>query len=199
MTWSRFDDGWTDREDLADVSLAARWHLVALISFCSRTHRYDGRIRAADARRASDVPDPSGAAAELVAAGHLEVIDGGVRLVHINDHVPPPSMRDEHRKSGQNKRKQAERERKAAATSPDQNPAEAPAASDNAREVTEDVTRDTGTGQDGDGSLGGRDIRREGNAAAAWPPVAVPPSPAAPVSSHQSRPLDTWRRTGARA
>ena len=149
MTWSRFDDGWSDREDLADVSFEARWHLFALISFCSRTHRYDGRIRTADARRASDVPDPKGAAAELVAAGHLRVVEGGVELVHIKEHVPPPSMRDERRKSGQNRRKRDERKRKGKTPAAAPDPSEVPVERDNAREVTKDVTRDTGTGRDG--------------------------------------------------
>lgn len=110
MTWTRLDDGWTDRPVFDEVSYDARWHYLALIQWCSRTSRYDGRIRAADARRCSDLPDPASALGELAAAGLVEVAaDGAVTLPRIEEHIPPPSMRDETRKERQRAEKRRSR------------------------------------------------------------------------------------------
>lgn len=99
MTWTRLDDGFTDRPVFDQIPYEARWHYLALVQFCSRTSRYDGKIRAADARRCSDLDDPPTAMAILAAAGLIEVdTDGTVTLPQIAEHVPPPSLRDENRK-----------------------------------------------------------------------------------------------------
>lgn len=160
MTWTRLDDGWTDRHDLADLAHETRWHLLALIGFCSRTHRYDGIVRVVDARRVSDVADPDTAAAELVAAGHLEAMpEGRYRLVHIDDHIPPPHLRDEHRKASSRARKQRERSRRTEAPPDPVTP-----------DVDGDVTRDTGTGRDRTGQDHQTHHERD-EATTSWPPV----------------------------
>ena len=89
MTWTRLDDGWTERADLAELPLATRWHYLALIQFCSRTGRLDGVVRLADARRCSDVDNPDDAHESLITAGLLERRDGGFALLEIYEHVPP--------------------------------------------------------------------------------------------------------------
>src|SRR3954471_18709041 len=101
MTWTRLDDGFTDRPIFEDVSYEARWHYLAMVSFCSRTSRYDGFIRASDARRCSDVPDPAAVLAELYSLGLVAPRDGGYLLPLIDEHVPPPHLRDETRKQSQ--------------------------------------------------------------------------------------------------
>lgn len=95
MSWTRFDDGWTDQQILADLSFETRWHYVCLIQFCSRTKRFDGFIRAVDARRCSDVSDPEASMRQLVDVG-LVVPDQGDYLVHRmeEDHAPPPWVRN---------------------------------------------------------------------------------------------------------
>ncbi len=148
MTWTRLDDGWTDRPILEPLSYEARWHYLALIQFCSRTSRYDGFVRTSDARRCSDVPDPVAANTSLLARGLLEQLENGLRVVHISEHVPPPHMRDEKRKADQRDRKRRERLHKQGDHTyclPDN------CSSITADPVTGEVTRDAGTGRDGTG------------------------------------------------
>ena len=96
MSWTRLDDGWTDRPILEQLPYEVRWHYLALVQFCSRTGRYDGLVRAADARRCSDVPDPITANDTLVNVGLLHVAeDGTFRLPLIDEHIPPPHLREE--------------------------------------------------------------------------------------------------------
>lgn len=161
MTWTRLDDGFTDRPIFEDLSYEARWHYLAMVSFCSRTSRYDGFIRAADARRCSDVPDPAAVLTELNSLGLVAPRDGGYLLPLIDEHVPPPHLRDETRKQSQRERKQRERQHKKG----DHTYCSHPPEEDMSR-VTSPVTsgRD-GTGQDGTG-----EAVEEGG----WPDV-VPP------------------------
>ncbi|MDP0398932.1 hypothetical protein [Tsukamurella strandjordii] len=94
MTWTRLDDSWTDRRELTEVSYGARWHMLALIQMCCRVGQFDGILRASDARRCSDVDTPEAAIDELATAGLVERLpDGRVRVVGIEDHVPPPHVR----------------------------------------------------------------------------------------------------------
>lgn len=143
MTWTRLDDRWCDDPVFETVDMAARWHYLSMIQHCSRTERYNGVLRLVDARRCSDVDDPAAALGSLVLAGLVENVDGAtVRLVRIDQHIPPPFMRDGERKRAQRERKQRERAHKAG----DHThclPGHCP--------DTGDVTRDTGTGQDGTG------------------------------------------------
>lgn len=101
MTWTRLDDGWTDRPILEQLPYDVRWHYLTLVQFCSRTSRYDGLVRAADARRCSDVPEPEQALKWLNDVGLLAYDAGLYRVVNIEEHIPPPSMRDERRKERQ--------------------------------------------------------------------------------------------------
>lgn len=101
MTWTRLDDGWTDRPILEQLPYDVRWHYLTLVQFCSRTSRYDGLVRAADARRCSDVPEPEQALKWLNDVGLLAYDGGQYRVVNIEEHIPPPSMRDERRKERQ--------------------------------------------------------------------------------------------------
>ena len=96
MTWTRLDDAWTDLPVLADMTLAARWHYLCLIQFCSRSGNYDGLIRTVDALRCSDVDKPKDAMNEIHRAGLLARTDDPkrLRLVQIDDHVPPESVRE---------------------------------------------------------------------------------------------------------
>lgn len=109
MTWTRLDDGWTERQVFEQLPYEARWHYLAMIQFCSRNHRYDGVMRAIDARRCSDLDDPTTAVAMLAAVGLVEVTDTSVRVVHIEESIPPPHMRDEERKRRQREEKRRSR------------------------------------------------------------------------------------------
>jgi hypothetical protein len=140
MSWTRLDDGWTDRPIFEQLPYDVRWHYLALVQFCSRTSRYDGIVRAADARRCSDVPDPAAATTALVNAGLLVAYEDGFRLPLIDEHTPPPHLRDETRKAGQKARKRRERLHKSGNHSD--------CLAEHCSYVTGDVTRDTGTGQD---------------------------------------------------
>lgn len=142
MTWTRLDDGWTDLPVFESLPYEARWHYLALLQFCSRTSRYDGIVRGADARRCSDVDKPAEAMMTLTDAGLVAIHERGYRLPFINDHVPPPYLRDESRKAGQRLRKQRERMHKNGAHNLC-DPEHCPSAP-----VTGDVPRDTGTGRD---------------------------------------------------
>lgn len=175
MSWTRLDDRWTDRKELSAVSYEIRWHYLAMIQFCSRTDRIDGYLRLADARRCSDVEDADGAHTALVALGLVERVDGGLRLIEIGDHVPPPSVRMSAEKTKDRVRRH--RAHKAGDHSlclPDHCEFSS---------VTSDVTRYPGTGQDGtgqaprEGVAGSVDVEsevidEETGEVSGWPPVA---------------------------
>lgn len=144
MTWTRLDDAWTDSPQLAELSFQTRWHYLALIQFCSRTDRLDGVLRIADARRCSDVDDPSAALAELEAAGLITVLNGGqVKVADIDKHVPPPHVR---RNAEQSKVRMRRKRKHDSGDHSDCLPGRCPQVT-----VTSDVTRNTGTGRDGTG------------------------------------------------
>lgn len=143
MTWTRLDDGWTDLPLFEGLPYETRWHYLALLQFCSRTSRYDGIVSGKDARRCSDVPNPAEALMTLHNVGLVAMDDRGYRLPFIDQHVPPPYMRDERRKQSQRLRKRRERMHKNgdhALCDPEHCPA--------SPSVTGDVPRDTGTGRD---------------------------------------------------
>lgn len=150
MTWTRLDDGWCERQVFEELPYEARWHYLAMIQFCSRNHRYDGVMRGVDARRCSDLDDPATAVAMLAAAGLLEVSDTSVRVVHIEEFIPPPHLRDEERK----RRQREEKRRSRLHRSGDHSiclPSHCP---HSPTDVTADVSTDTGTGQDRTGRDG---------------------------------------------
>lgn len=188
MTWTRLDDAWTDMPELAALDLAARWHYLAMIQFCSRTERINGVMKRADARRCSDVDDPEAALAVLRSAGLvLEHPGNDVKVVRIADHIPPPSVRKA--SEAAKLRKRRERAHRAGDHSsclpgncdraPDSRPDEAVK-----REVTSDVTRDIGTGRDGTGPdvsdvtevnpWAGLPVRKPGSPALSGDGVACP-------------------------
>ena len=160
MTWTRLDDLWVDGTELAELSYEDRWHYLCLIQFCSRTQRYDGILRVADARRSSDLDDPDAALDRLVAIGlvHRQP-DGRVKVGRIDEHIPPPSVRNA--ADASRVRKQRSRAHKngdhsmclpehCEHTRVDKQTGEVTSP------VTPRVTRDTGTGQDGTGQAPSR-------------------------------------------
>ena len=36
VTWTKLDDLWCERRELAAINFADRWHYLAMIQFCSR-------------------------------------------------------------------------------------------------------------------------------------------------------------------
>lgn len=150
MTWTRLDDGWTDRPIFEQLPYDVRWHYLSLVQFCSRTSRYDGEVRAADARRCSDVPDPVAALQALIDVGLVVAAEGCYRLPFIDEHIPPPSVREASEKAKvrmQRMRKHKNGDHSECLPEHCQN-AEPP---EPKPPVTQDVTRNTGTGQDGTG------------------------------------------------
>lgn len=143
MTWTRLNDGWTDSQEVSTLSLPARWHYLAMIQWCSKNALYDGEIRSTDARRCSDVDDPTAALAELVSSGVIASTSAGYTLNHIDQHIPPPSVREASDKAKIRMRRMRLHRNgdhsSCLAESCDRSP------------VTHDVTRNTRTGQDGSG------------------------------------------------
>lgn len=93
MTWASWDDQFTEMPVWDGVSYEARWHYVALVTYCCSAHRWNGRMPWRQAERVSDVPDPHGALKELIAADLLADLGGEVELLYIDSHVPPEGQR----------------------------------------------------------------------------------------------------------
>lgn len=179
MTWTRLDDSWTDKPQLADLDFATRWHYLAMIQFCCRNDRHDGSLRNSDARRASDHPEPPRALADLANAGLIEITSTGYRIIEIDAHVPPPWVAQKQERDRERKRR--ERAHKAGDHSlcdPDRCPAVTPSVTTT---VTPNVTTNPGTGRDGTGRAS-----TTGDSAAelAWP-TAVPGNPSTFVTEPQ--------------
>jgi hypothetical protein len=167
LSWTRLDDGWTDRHEFDGLPFDARWHYLALIQWCCRTARWDGTVRARDARRCSDVDEPADVLAALITAGLLVGEGTDYRIVHIDDHIPPPHLRDEKRKSDQRERQQRARAHRIGRHDWCLDTASCRAS------VTGDVTRDPGTGRDGPGreELQALEVPSDNG----WPDVIYPP------------------------
>lgn len=179
MSWTRLDDAWTDSTELSELSYADRWHYLAMIQFCSRTGKVDGKMRVVDARRCSDHPEPSQAVRNLADIGLVTIGQHDVTVNRIADHVPPPSVRQNAEKSKIRMRRM--RSHKAGDHSeclPDQCN-QAPG-----RNGLSDVTRNTGTGRDRTGQgrslvgqgLGERPHDVTGEAVMSWPVASIPTS-----------------------
>lgn len=172
MTWTRLDDRWSEQPMFEDMSFEDRWHYLAMIQRCSRAEAYDGVIRAVDARRCSDHPDPAGALARLVEAHLIEIVTGGkYRVVHIDDHTPPPSVR---------KKTEADRDRqrrKRAHDNDDHHLCKADADCRVTPTVTRDIARDVRTGQD----RTGRDEVKKITPTNEWPVVHISKAPVCEV------------------
>lgn len=174
MSWTKLSDDFVDRADLAELDFADRWHYLAMIQLCSRGGHLTGDLRMVDARRASDHPDPTAAIARLVSVGLLETSGASVRVVQIDQHIPPPSVRQKAEADKLRKRRQrAHQAGDHALCIPDHCPS-APVTRDNRASVTRDVTRDPGTGQDGPG----RDQRASARPRSDGWPTAIPGQPA---------------------
>lgn len=175
MTWTRLDDGWTDKPELEDLDFADRWHYLAMIQFCSRVGRYDGVIRNVDARRCSDHPDPARALTNIASAGLIAVEGRAYRIVQIDEHVPPPSVRNSAEQAKVRQR------RSRAHRSGDHSMCifgscpEAPRPDDVTGDVTSDVTGDIGTGRDGTGqAVYAVGTPATGERVTGWDVVAIP-------------------------
>lgn len=153
MTWTRLDDLWTDNVILADLDYADRWHYLAMIQFCSRTGSYTGELRAADARRCSDHPDPTGALYRLTATGLISKSETGYKVNQIDDHIPPPSVRQESERAKIRKRRSRMHKEGDHSICLPEHCTAAPTPPDGPKgrgtgDVTRDITGDTRTGQD---------------------------------------------------
>ncbi len=195
MTWTRLDDGWTDRPILEQLSYDVRWHYLALVQFCSRTGRYDGIVRAADARRCSDVPDPMAANDTLVSIGLLVAGESGFRVALIDEHIPPPHLRDESRKAQQRDDTRRHRAHKAGEHSlclPGKCKALAgQGVADTSADVSAEVSAYIGTGQDGTGQDEVRATKSETD----WPEVQRPGAQLRSVPGALSH--DAWQHLAA--
>lgn len=179
MSWTRLDDMWTDSTVLADLDFADRWHYLAMIQFCSRTGKVDGQMRVVDARRCSDHPEPDQAVRNLADVGLVTIGQHRIIVIHIGDHVPPPSVRENAEKSKVRMRRM--RMHKAGDHSDclpdrcDRSPA---------GNGLNEVTRNPGTGQDGTGqdrAFDGEGFRTQpqnapGEAVTSWAVVDIPGS-----------------------
>jgi len=151
MTWLSFDDGYTREAVWDDVPWDTRWHFHAMVEACCASRRYDGRLRRADARRCSDVPDPDRSVRELIAC--RLVIDHGdvVEIESIDNFLPPAGERAENLLARKRKNQAAYRRRKCERGDHDRH---CPAATcpERAARVSERVTGNPGTGRVGPGS-----------------------------------------------
>jgi len=155
MSWTRLDDLWCERQDLASLSFDVRWHYLCMIQFASRADIRDGLLRGVDARRCSDVEEPGAALAALTEAGLLAVAEGGYfRLTEVDSHLPSDATRRRGELAKERQRKKRAHDRGDHARCSISQCENAPAR-DEAANVTRDshadVTRDIGTGRDGTG------------------------------------------------
>jgi hypothetical protein len=144
VSWTRFDDLFTDQSCWDGVSYEARWHYLALVQTCSRQGRWDGWLPLANARRASDVPNPDGCLSELERVGLVAVVGDNVIVRRIDEHVPPAYIRENAAKTRERMRRKRAHDRGDHSL----------CGSDCVvpRPVTGVVTRNTGTGRDRTGT-----------------------------------------------
>lgn len=148
MSWTRLDDLWTDKPIINELSFEDRWHYLAMIQFCSRTDQFDGHLRAIDAQRCSDHSDPHAAIRRMAAAGLLTVSGGTVRVNAIDEHMPPPSVRQSTERAKVRKRRQRAHESGRHSECLPKH-CEKARTRNVTQDVTRDNTRDPGTGQNG--------------------------------------------------
>ncbi|NRG40196.1 hypothetical protein HRK28_04610 [Rathayibacter sp. VKM Ac-2835] len=146
MTWTKLSDNWTDRSDLAELSFEDRWHYLAMIQLCSRAGNVTGVLKPVDARRCSDNSDPVRALLQLQKAGLIESSSTAVRILEIDEHIPPPSVRNKAEADKVRKRRsRAHKEGDHSLCLTDHCPL------GKITPVTRDIVRDPGTGRDGPG------------------------------------------------
>lgn len=184
MSWTKLDDLWCDRQDLAKMNFADRWHYLCMIQFCSRADIRDGVMRGVDARRCSDHPDPNRALALLVNSNVISRDDSAdtYTLLEIDAYLPSEATR---RKTEDAKIRQR---RKRAHDAGDHSTC-LPRHCDHApRDVTRDshadVTRDVGTGRDRTGRAScGSDMQDSDAIVTDWPTATIPGAPTPEVAA----------------
>lgn len=157
MSWTRLDDLWCERRELADINFADRWHYLAMIQYCSRADLRDGVMRGVDARRCSDHPDPNRALAELSKVGLIvsDVERDTYTVTEVDSHLPSDASRKRTIDSRERQRRKRKHDAGDHTTCLERYCDQAPR--DVTRDSNADVTRDVGTGRDGTGqaSTGG--------------------------------------------
>ena len=93
MTWASYSDDFTGRPAWDEVPYSARWHYLALVERCCRDHRWDGALPRQTALRVSDCLDPERDMLALETHGWVTDDGANVRVVFIDDHIPPPGQR----------------------------------------------------------------------------------------------------------
>ncbi len=95
MTWTRLDDNWMADEAFDGLTIYDRWHYLAMIQFCSRGKRYTGVMPLIEAETCSTAPEKASILAKLIDAKLVKKLDEHrVQVLRIEDHVPPPSVRE---------------------------------------------------------------------------------------------------------
>lgn len=164
MSWTRYDDLFTEWPEWDGLPYPARWHYLALVQACSRQRRWDGVLPLTRARRASDVEDPDDCHQLLATAGLLKIDETAVRLLLIDEHIPPAHVRDNAEKSKiRMRRMRAHRSGDHSLCLLDKCTAAATVSADPGSDVTSPVARNTGTGQDRTGSTSTTDRRTTGS------------------------------------
>ena len=87
--WTKFDDRFMDRPDVAGVSRNARLLLVEAYIYCNRNET-DGEFQAKEIRKFSDLSRPSAALKELEAAGLVERVGDGLSARYMLDWSDQP-------------------------------------------------------------------------------------------------------------
>lgn len=84
---------WMWWDEVVALSLGARWHFLALITHCADLRDYDGEISVNRARNL--IADPvhcDETLAELATAGFVEIQDGDLRIVDVEQFMPPRAI-----------------------------------------------------------------------------------------------------------
>ena len=107
MSWVRSDDNWFDRMIALGLPLEEIGYLQGLISWCSRTNTFDGRMTAFKARTIAEHPDPDAILTKLIAADRIRIeVDGSVTVLHLDEHLPSEEVRDRATVERERKRRQ---------------------------------------------------------------------------------------------
>ncbi len=150
MSWLRYDDAFCEWPEWEHVSPAGRWAYLVLVQTCSRAQAWDGRIgrrRGIAAMLAHD-DAPEDRLLELAAVDLVRDHGDTIKLPRIDEHVPPPSVRNNAEQSKvRMRRKRAHDAGQHHLCQPEHCP-NAPVTDP----VTSLVTRNPGTGRDGVGT-----------------------------------------------
>ena len=95
MSWASYGDDWTSRPVWDQVDYETRWHYFSVVERCCRDRRWSGELPRQAALRCSDVSDPSSCLDTLASVGLLAFDGEIVRVVFIEEHIPPEQSRPE--------------------------------------------------------------------------------------------------------